>query len=68
MKTSQQLVQDIKEILSGTASSKEQLIKAAENSVTTTGQLCEEVKAGAASLSSENQQAQVLTLNHQLHT
>ena len=59
MKTAQDLVKDIKEILIGTKSSKEQLVKAAENSVTTTSQLCEEVKSGAASLSSENQQAQV---------
>ena len=59
MNTAQVLVKDIKDILTGTTSSKDQLIKSAENSVTTMTKLCEEVKTGAASLTSENQQAQV---------
>eukprot|EP00092_Neocalanus_flemingeri_P085334 GFUD01107374.1.p1 GENE.GFUD01107374.1~~GFUD01107374.1.p1 ORF type:complete len:1009 (+),score=319.61 GFUD01107374.1:263-3028(+) len=63
LKSAQVLVKDIKDILTGTTSSKEQLIKAAENSVTNTTKLCEEVKTGAASLTSENQQAQVMLLN-----
>merc|ERR1719430_704836 len=63
LKTAQVLVEDIKEILTGTTSSKDQLIKAAESSVTTTTKLSEEVKTGAASLTSENQQAQVMLLN-----
>ena len=59
LKTSQDLVKNIKELLAGTTSSKDGLIEAAQNSVTTTAKLCEQVKAGAASLSSENPQAQV---------
>ena len=52
-------MKDIKELLAGTASSKDGLIKAAQNSVTTTAKLCDQVKSGAATLGSENLQAQV---------
>ena len=49
--------------MAGAASSQEQLAVAAQNAVTTIVQLSEVVKAGASSLGSENQEAQVMLIN-----
>jgi talin len=47
--------------VAGAASSQEQLAVAAQNAVATIVQLSDVVKAGAASLGSQNQEAQVST-------
>ena len=59
MPTLQALVEDTKALVSGAASSQEQLAVAAHGAVSTIVKLAEVVKSGAASLSSNNQEAQV---------
>ena len=59
MKTAKALVEDTKTLVAGAASSQEQLAVAAQNAVTTIVGLSEVVKNGAASLGSQNQEAQV---------
>ena len=49
--------------MAGAASSQEQLAVAAQNAVTTIVQLSDVVKNGAASLGSQNQEAQVMLIN-----
>ena len=53
------MVEDTKTLVAGAASSQEQLAVAAQNAVTTIVGLSEVVKNGAASLGSQNQEAQV---------
>ena len=52
-------MEDTKTLVAGAASSQEQLAVAAQNAVTTIVQLSDVVKNGAASLGSQNQEAQV---------
>ena len=52
-------MEDTKTLVAGAASSQEQLAVAAQNAVTTIVGLSEVVKNGAASLGSQNQEAQV---------
>lgn len=59
LKTAKALVEDTKTLVAGAASSQEQLAVAAQNAVSTIVQLSDVVKAGAASLGSQNQEAQV---------
>ena len=59
LKTAKALVEDTKTLVAGAASSQEQLAVAAQNAVTTIVQLSDVVKNGAASLGSQNQEAQV---------
>ncbi|XP_013776088.1 talin-2-like [Limulus polyphemus] len=63
LKTAKALVEDTKTLVAGAASSQEQLAVAAQNAVTTIVQLSEVVKFGAASLGSNNPEAQVLIIN-----
>ncbi|KAG1695569.1 Talin-1 [Nymphon striatum] len=63
LKTAKALVEDTKTLVAGAASSQEQLAVAAQNAVTTIVQLAEVVKLGAASLGSNNPEAQVLLIN-----
>ena len=49
--------------MAGASSSQEQLAEAVKNAVTTIVQMSEVVKAGASSLGSENQEAQVMLIN-----
>ena len=59
LKTAKALVEDTKTLVAGAASSQEQLAVAAQNAVATIVQLSEVVKLGAASLGSNNPEAQV---------
>merc|ERR1719510_2881720 len=63
LKTAKALVEDTKTLVAGAASSQEQLAVAAQNAVSTIVQLSEVVKAGASSLGSQNQEAQVMLIN-----
>ncbi|RWS15528.1 talin-1-like protein [Dinothrombium tinctorium] len=63
LKTAKALVEDTKTLVAGAASTQEQLAVAVHNAVTTITQLAEVVKLGAASLGSNNSEAQVLLLN-----
>ncbi|XP_023231887.1 talin-2-like isoform X2 [Centruroides sculpturatus] len=63
LKTARTLVEDTKTLVTGAASSQEQLAVAAQNAVATIIQLAEVVKMGAASLGSNNPEAQVLLIN-----
>ncbi|KAI5700033.1 hypothetical protein M8J75_013081 [Diaphorina citri] len=63
LKTAKALVEDTKTLVAGAASSQEQLAVAAQNAVSTIVQLAEVVKFGAASLGSNNPEAQVLLIN-----
>jgi len=63
LKTAKALVEDTKTLVAGAASSQEQLAVAAQNAVTTIVGLSEVVKNGAASLGSQNQEAQVMLIN-----
>uniref|UniRef100_T1J0N6 FERM domain-containing protein n=1 Tax=Strigamia maritima TaxID=126957 RepID=T1J0N6_STRMM len=63
LKTAKALVEDTKTLVAGAASSQEQLAVAAQNAVATIVQLAEVVKFGAASLGSNNPEAQVLLIN-----
>lgn len=62
-KTAKALVEDTKTLVAGAASSQEQLAIAAQNAVITMVNLAEAVKLGAASLGSQNSEAQVLLIN-----
>ncbi|XP_049847483.1 talin-1 isoform X1 [Schistocerca gregaria] len=63
LKTAKALVEDTKTLVAGAASSQEQLAVAAQNAVATIVQLSEVVKLGAASLGSNNPEAQVMLIN-----
>lgn len=63
LKTAKALVEDTKTLVAGAASSQEQLAVAAQNAITTIIQLAEVVKFGAASLGSNNPEAQVMLIN-----
>ncbi len=63
LKTAKALVEDTKTLVAGAASSQEALAVAAQNAVTTITQLTEAVKYGAATLGSNNSEAQVMLLN-----
>ncbi|KAJ8686379.1 hypothetical protein QAD02_022173, partial [Eretmocerus hayati] len=63
LKTAKALVEDTKTLVAGAASSQEQLAVAAQNAVTTIVELAEVVKFGAASLGSDNPEAQVMLMN-----
>ncbi|GAB6032133.1 hypothetical protein CHUAL_010792 [Chamberlinius hualienensis] len=63
LKTAKALVEDTKTLVAGAASSQEQLAVAAQNAVATIIQLAEVVKFGAASLGSNNPEAQVMLIN-----
>nr|A0A3G2LGI8.1 RecName: Full=Talin [Oscarella pearsei]AYN71349.1 talin [Oscarella pearsei] len=63
LKTAKTLVEDTKTLVSGAAASQEQLAKAAVDAVGTITRLADHVKKGAAALTSEDQEAQVLLLN-----
>ncbi|XP_043281171.1 talin-2 isoform X2 [Venturia canescens] len=63
LKTAKALVEDTKTLVAGAASSQEQLAVAAQNAVSTIVQLAEVVKYGAASLGSQNSEAQVMLIN-----
>ena len=63
LKTAKALVEDTKTLVAGAASSQEQLAVAAQNAVATIVQLSDVVKLGAASLGSNNPEAQVANLS-----
>ncbi|XP_011503803.1 PREDICTED: talin-2 [Ceratosolen solmsi marchali] len=63
LKTAKALVEDTKTLVAGAASSQEQLAVAAQNAVSTILQLADVVKYGAASLGSNNPEAQVMLIN-----
>ncbi|KAH9517843.1 Talin-1 [Dermatophagoides farinae] len=63
LKTAKALVEDTKTLVAGAASSQEALAVAAQNAVTTITQLTTAVKQGAATLGSNNSEAQVMLLN-----
>ncbi|XP_050426886.1 talin-1-like isoform X2 [Adelges cooleyi] len=63
LKTAKALVEDTKTLVTGAASSQEQLAVAAQNAVSTIIQLAEVVKFGAASLGANNPEAQVMLIN-----
>merc|ERR550532_3015454 len=63
LKTAKALVEDTKTLVAGAASSQEQLAVAAQNAVSTIVTLSDVVKNGAASLGSQNQEAQVMLIN-----
>lgn len=63
LKTAKALVEDTKTLVAGAASSQEQLAVAAQNAVSTIVELAEVVKYGAASLGSNNPEAQVMLIN-----
>lgn len=60
LKTAKALVEDTKTLVSGAASDQEMLAGAAQNAVMTITKLADCVKHGAASLGSEQPEAQVL--------
>ena len=59
LKTAKALVEDTKTLVAGAASNQEQLAKAARSAVMTITELAECVKHGAASIGSEQPEAQV---------
>nr|XP_060611948.1 talin-2 [Anolis sagrei ordinatus] len=63
LKTAKALVEDTKLLVSGAASSQEQLAQAAHSSASTITQLAEVVKLGAASLGSDDPETQVVLIN-----
>ena len=63
LKTAKSLVEDTKTLVAGAASNQEQLANAAQNAVMTITRLADGVKQGAASLGSEQPEAQVLLIN-----
>ncbi|CAB0031459.1 unnamed protein product [Trichogramma brassicae] len=63
LKSAKALVEDTKTLVAGAASSQEQLAVAAQNAVSTIIHLSEMVKHGAASLGSNNTEAQVMLIN-----
>ena len=71
LKTAKSLVEDTKTLVAGAASNQEQLASAAQSAVMTITRLADSVKQGAASLGSEQPEAQVKqrssSLSFQLH-
>ncbi|XP_043217689.1 talin-2-like isoform X2 [Amphibalanus amphitrite] len=63
LKTAKALVEDTKTLVAGAASTQEQLASAAQNAVATILQLADVVKLGAASLGTDNTDAQVMLMN-----
>ncbi|XP_064596457.1 talin-1-like [Liolophura sinensis] len=63
LKTAKALVEDTKTLVAGAASNQEQLASAAQTAVKTITRLADVVKFGAASLGSEQPEAQVLLIN-----
>ncbi|KAL3884759.1 hypothetical protein ACJMK2_024867 [Sinanodonta woodiana] len=63
LKTAKALVEDTKTLVAGAASNQEQLANAAQMAVKTITRLADVVKFGAASLGSEQPEAQVLLIN-----
>uniref|UniRef100_A0A2C9KA86 I/LWEQ domain-containing protein n=1 Tax=Biomphalaria glabrata TaxID=6526 RepID=A0A2C9KA86_BIOGL len=63
LKTAKALVEDTKTLVAGAASNQEQLAAAAQCAVKTITRLADVVKLGAASLGSEQPEAQVLLIN-----
>jgi len=63
LKTAKSLVEDTKTLVAGAASNQEQLAVAAQSAVMTITRLADCVKFGAASLGSEQPEAQVLLIN-----
>jgi talin len=63
LKTAKALVEDTKTLVAGAASNQEQLAGAAQSAVMTITRLADCVKHGAASLSSDQPEAQVLLIN-----
>ena len=61
LKTARALVEDTKTLVAGAASNQEQLASAAQNAVLTITRLADCVKHGAASLGSQQPEAQVCT-------
>ena len=59
LKTAKALVEDTKTLVAGAASNQEQLAGAAQSAVMTITRLADSVKHGAASLGSEQPEAQV---------
>ncbi len=59
LKTAKSLVEDTKTLVAGAASNQEQLATAAQSAVMTITRLADSVKQGAASLGSEQPEAQV---------
>ena len=59
LKTAKALVEDTKTLVAGAASNQEQLATAAQSAVMTITRLADAVKRGAASLGSEQPEAQV---------
>ena len=64
MKTAKALVEDTKTLVTGAASNQEQLANAAQSAVMTITRLADCVKMGAASLGSEQPEAQVSHLHN----
>lgn len=62
LKTAKTLVDDTKMLVTGAASSQEALANAAQNSVKTIASLADVVKLGAASIGSDQPEAQVLSV------
>ncbi|XP_014674038.1 PREDICTED: talin-2-like [Priapulus caudatus] len=63
LKTAKALVEDTKTLVAGAASSQEQLAAAAQSAVRTITRLADVVKFGAASLGTDQSEAQVLLIN-----
>lgn len=63
VKTAKALVEDTKALVTGAASNQEQLAVAAQNAVRTIVHLCDAVKNGAASLSEDSAESQVLVIH-----
>ena len=64
LKTAKSLVEDTKTLVAGAASNQEQLASAAQSAVMTITRLADSVKQGAASLGSDQPEAQV----HLMHS
>ena len=64
LKTAKSLVEDTKTLVAGAASNQEQLASAAQNAVMTITRLADSVKQGAASLGSDQPEAQVHLIIH----
>lgn len=64
MKTAKSLVDDTKSLVAGATGTQESLANAAQNSVKTIASLAEVVKLGAASIGSDQPEAQVCVVVH----
>lgn len=63
IKTAKALVEDTKALVSGAASNQEQLAVAAQNAVRTILHLAEAVKGGAATISADSAESQVMVIH-----